>query len=162
VDLVIRAVRLDELREVSLILAEGAERIAEAGHTLWNPEELTPESLRPSVTAGEWFVVLSDQKRVATFRLQWEDPVFWPEMPAGEAAYLHKIAVKKSARGQGVTRAILDWSRSRVREKGGSFLRLDTDAKRTRLCEYYESLGFARHSFRELDWIRVIRFQMKI
>jgi GNAT superfamily N-acetyltransferase len=83
-------------------------------------------------------------------------------MPEGDAAYIHKITLKRSAAGRGLGRQIIDWAREKARKEGMKYLRLDTEARRAKLCELYESAGFTRHSERQVGRHYVARYEMRI
>lgn len=149
-----------ELEQVAKILQEGAARMKALGQTQWEADLLEPAHLRSAIEAQELFVVVHDEHVVGTFKVQTEDPEFWPEMPLGEALYLHKIAVTERCRGQGLTGEIVQWAKRYAVKMQRKYLRLDTDHARPGLCELYGNLGFSFHSYKDLDWIKVKRFEM--
>lgn len=85
----------------------------------------------------------ADGEPVACLYLLHEDPAFWPQARAGEALYVHRLAVTRAASGKGWSRALLDWATGDARRRGRSFVRLDTEL-RPKLLALYQNAGFAR------------------
>ncbi|WP_244861053.1 GNAT family N-acetyltransferase [Meiothermus ruber] len=137
-----RPASVEEAAVASDILSEAARWLMERGQTLWHLEELTPELLRLVARQGELFLAYWQGQAVGTLIYQHTDPLFWPEVPAGTSAFVHKVAVRRAVAGQGVAAAMLAWAQERARAEGLAFLRLDTDFNRPKLRSFYEGLGF--------------------
>ncbi|MDJ1160292.1 bifunctional GNAT family N-acetyltransferase/NUDIX hydrolase [Burkholderia gladioli pv. gladioli] len=89
------------------------------------------------------YLVADDGIPVATFSLDWDDETYWgPQEPI--AGYVHGLCVRKGFNGRGLGSFIIDWCANQVRILNRRFVRLGCDARNTRLCAYYESLGFVR------------------
>jgi GNAT superfamily N-acetyltransferase len=146
----------------SSIMLEAALWLKEQGQTLWFPEELTPEKLMDHIHAGELYLVMMQSRPVGTVIFQLHDKTYWPDMPEGDAAYIHKIILRRSVAGAGLGAQILAWAKEKARSAGMAYLRLDTEAARAKLCALYESAGFTRHSFRQVGRHYVIRYEMKV
>ena len=56
----------------------------------------------------------------------------------------------------------VSWAAEVARMRGASYLRLDCDASRTKLCALYSSLGFRHHSDLEVSTFRVRRFERAV
>jgi GNAT superfamily N-acetyltransferase len=153
---------LNDAGLASSLMTEAAEWLSGKGETLWFPEELTPEKLLSAISAGELYLVMLQGKPVGTVLFQLSDRLFWPDMPEGDAAYVHKIILKRSVAGRGLGRQIIEWARDKARGMGMKYLRLDTEAAREKLCALYESAGFTRHSERQVGRHYVVRFEMKL
>lgn len=137
-----RPASVEEAAVASDILSEAARWLTARGETLWHLNELTPEQLFPVARQGELFLAYRQGQAVGTLIYQHADPLFWPEVPAGISAFVHKVAVRREVAGQGVPAAMLAWAQERARAEGLSFLRLDTDFNRAKLRSFYEGLGF--------------------
>lgn len=142
-DLEIRPASLEEVEVACDILSEAARWLIDRNELLWHLDELTPERFHLVAQQGELFLAYLRSRAVGTFTYQFSDPLFWPEVPAGTSAFLHKVAVRREAAGRGVAAAMVDWATVQARAEGLSFLRLDTDFNRPKLRGFYESLGFA-------------------
>jgi ribosomal protein S18 acetylase RimI-like enzyme len=85
--------------------------------------------------------IQADGRAVGTIRVLWADSAMWPE-EAGDAGYIHGLATRTEARGQGVGAAMLGWAKGHVRAHGKKYIRLDCEASNPVLRQYYEKLGF--------------------
>jgi GNAT superfamily N-acetyltransferase len=146
----------------SSIMNEAATWLTELGNTLWFPEELSPEKLKPSIDAGELYLVKMRGVAVGTVIFQLSDRLYWPDMPEGDAAYMHKLTLRRSAAGKDIGRKVIAWAMDMARQAGMKYLRLDTEAARKRLCAFYESAGFIRHSERQVGRHYVVRYEMRV
>lgn len=158
---VIRALPCDTGTASSLML-DTAAWLRDRGQELWFPGELAPETLDAAVAAGELHLVLLGGMPVGTVIFQLHDRVFWPDMPEGDAAYIHKLTLTRGIAGMGLGRQVISWAENRARQMGLTYLRLDTETARKDLCAYYEAAGFARHSERQVGRHYVARFEMKL
>lgn len=162
-----RTIEIIQAREqdaatASSIMREAALWLEDSGRTLWFPEELSPESLKASIDAGELHLLVVDGQAAGTVIFQLEDRLFWPDMEGGDAAYIHKVVLRRSAAGKGLSGRIIQWAKEKAKAQGLAFLRLDTEAEREKLCSLYESAGFYRHSYRQVGRHYVVRYEMKL
>jgi len=96
-----------------------------------------------SLSRRDVYVVEQDGTPMGTFSLDWDDGGHWgPQDPI--AGYVHGLSVRKGYRGLGFGRFTMDWCANKVSALNRNFLRLDCDLRNTKLCAYYESLGFTR------------------
>jgi GNAT superfamily N-acetyltransferase len=93
-----------------------------------------------------YYIGFSRERAVGVFRLQSRDPSFWPEIPEGTSAYLHKLAVLPDEQRRGFAKELLLSAVALTRDKGFRFLRLDCIAGRPKLRAVYERFGFKHHS----------------
>jgi GNAT superfamily N-acetyltransferase len=147
----------------SAIAREAAQWLIDRGAEMWDQEETAPEVFAPRVQAGEVHLAYVDEEPVGVMVLQWEDPTYWPEVPAGESAFVHRLAVRRRAAGKGVSGALLAHARTLAIRAGRRYLRLDCDGSRLTLCGFYESVGFTRHSLRVLpNGYQMARYGMRV
>lgn len=95
-------------------------------------------------------------------RFQLEDPLFWPDVPQDESAYIHRLGVRRRVAGGVTSKALLEWAVKRTREIGRRYLRLDTDASRQKLRAVYEQFGFRHHSDRTVGPYDVARYEYDV
>jgi GNAT superfamily N-acetyltransferase len=145
-DITIRPATPAEAPTVHAILTEAANRLISINQPLWRLNELAEEKIAADVAAGQVHIACVDDQAAGCIRFQLEDPFFWPDDPPGEAAYVHRLAVRRKHAGGHVSAALLTWAKQRTREIGRRYLRLDTDATRPSLCAVYDRNGFRRHS----------------
>src|SRR5215831_11692562 len=91
----IRRAALDDLESVSGVLHEAAQRLEQRGMALWLDSELSPDRIREEVRAGLFYVAESDATIGGVIMFQLEDAEFWPDAAPGEAAYVHRLAVRR-------------------------------------------------------------------
>lgn len=146
----------------SAIVQEAARWLSETGREMWDAEDCALDTLRAAVAAGELYLVRLNGEPVGTMVLQWEDPVYWPEVTGGDSAFIHRLAVKRSVSGTGVSYALLEHAKRVAQQAGRRYLRLDTDPARPRLCAFYESAGFVRHSITTVGRCVVARYELAL
>jgi GNAT superfamily N-acetyltransferase len=142
----IRQAAPEDADVVAGILTEAAQWLEREGMPLWREAELTPKAIAAEVAAGLFFLAESSGDPAGTVRFQLEDPFIWPDAPRLDAAYVHRLAVRRRYAGTGLSSAILSWAVAHTRELGRRILRLDCEASRPRLRWIYESFGFVHHS----------------
>jgi len=155
----IRPARMGEAPDVLAVLREAAVWLEERGIPMWSEEELDPMTVAADVDAGQYVLAISEAFAVGTLRFTLNDELFWPDAVAEEAAYVHRLAVRRSHAGGVVSSALLDWATARARALGRPFLRLDCDAMRPSLRAFYERQGFVFHSEKTVGPFFVARYQ---
>ncbi len=153
--------RSGEARAVSEVLQEAARWITTWRSQLWDPELLGEAFAAPFVERGQVIVARAGEAIAGVVILEPEDPLFWPDYPAGEAGYLHKLAVRRAYAGRGLPAALIDHAAGMARLQRRTVLRLDCHPD---LARVYAQLGFrpvdeidVRHP--EAGRIRVARME---
>ena len=103
----------------------------------------------------------ADGRAVGTLRILWADPAMWPE-DAGNAGYIHGLALHTEARGHEVGAAMLEWAKGHLRAHERIFMRLDCEASNPILRKYYERLGFAFRGEAAHDGYVGARYEMAV
>jgi ribosomal protein S18 acetylase RimI-like enzyme len=67
--------------------------------------------------------------------------MYWGERPA-DAAYVHKLAVRRACAGRRIGSAIVEWADRTAAAARREFLRLDCLGDNAGIRGYYEQLGF--------------------
>jgi GNAT superfamily N-acetyltransferase len=155
----VRQANPEDAGEVASILQEAARWLMESGTPMWKTHELDAGVIAADVGAGLCFLAEVGGERAGTLKFQLEDELFWPEMPAGQACYLHRLAVRRKFAGLGVSSALLGFAVERARSLGRPFLRLDCESHRPRLRSLYERFGFRHHSDRQVGPYHVARYE---
>lgn len=158
----IRQAGAGDVGVVSVTLVEAATWLGGRGTPMWRADELSPERIAADVADGQFFIAEVGGRTAGTVKFQLEDALFWPDVPRGEAAYVHRLAVKRAFAGQGVSTALLQWAAERARALGRRFLRLDCEASRPKLRALYERFGFRHHSDRQVGPYFVARYQLEL
>jgi GNAT superfamily N-acetyltransferase len=144
---------------VSEILTEAAAWLDDTGRHMWRNDELDARRIADDVAAGFFVIAWSGTEATGVVKFQLEDLQFWPDKPAGEAAYIHRLAVRRRFAGGGVSTALMTWAVEETRRRGRRALRLDCEADRVHLRSIYERFGFRHHSDREVPPYVVSRYE---
>jgi len=156
----IRQARPEEARVVEDILVEASRWVDSLGVVMWDEGELDAARIAAEAAAGQFVIAEVDGDAAGVIRFQLEDLLFWPDLPSPqESAFVHRLAVRRKFKGQGVSDALLAWSVDRARSLGKRHLRLDCDESRPKLRALYERLGFRLHSFRQVGPYYVARYE---
>jgi GNAT superfamily N-acetyltransferase len=125
---------------VAALLDEATVWAGERGYEQW-PLPFPHEEIAAAIERGEVYVAELDGDVVATVTLLWDDPMYWGERPA-DAAYVHKLAVRRACAGRRIGSAIVEWADATAAAAGRDFLRLDCLGDNPEIRMYYEQLGF--------------------
>ena len=133
---------------VADLLDEATRWVGGLGFEHW-PLPFPRAELGAAIARGEVYVADVDGVAVATVTLLWDDPMYWGERPP-DAAYVHKLAVRRDRAGRGIGAAIVEWADGEARTAGRRFLRLDCLRDDAGIRRYYERLGFEHRGDLEL------------
>lgn len=126
------------------VLAEAARHMAAKApedRMLWDPDRLGADFVAPLIAQGALVAAHVGPDLAGLCSLTRHDPDFWPEDSPGEAAYLHKLAVRRAFAGGRVTSAIFAFCAATARAWGCRALKLDCDPTLRRL---YLRAGFVQ------------------
>jgi GNAT superfamily N-acetyltransferase len=129
----------DDVAEIVAILTEAAAWMAARHCPAWSASTLTPDFVAPIVVQRGFLAARSGGMIAGVCTLSRTDPIFWPDDPPGEAAYLHKLAVRRAFSGRAVTPALVEACQRVAESWGCNALRLDCHPM---LRGVYEALGF--------------------
>ncbi len=124
------------------ILREVGQWLADNQLTMWALDTLTPDNLFDEYTQGNCYVLYADDTPAATFILQWTDPLYYPDVPAATAGFIHKVAIRRAFAGQDLFVPILNFCQQRCLARNVYEIQLETDATRPALLRFYERHGF--------------------
>ena len=159
-NLTMRQATAEDAKVVTEILHEAARWLHEAGRPMWRTGELLEDRIAGEI--DHFFVAVMEQQIIGTLKFDLEDPVFWPDHPEPKAAYLHRLAIRRSHTGRGISRQMLAWAVSHAPTVGKSIVRLDCETSRPRLKALYEGFGFVHHSDQQIGPYLVARYEYKI
>ncbi|MFD2935861.1 GNAT family N-acetyltransferase [Spirosoma flavum] len=130
------------------ILHEVGQWLVDNDRELWKVDSLTLENLLNEFTTNNLYVMYANRgdgtapEPAAVFILQWEDPLYWPDVPANTSGFIHKLAIRRPFNGQNLFASIVDFCRNKCLKRGINLLQLETDATKPKLMQFYE-----RHNF---------------
>jgi GNAT superfamily N-acetyltransferase len=157
----IRQAAPGDVAVVDAMIREAAAWVHALGVVMWEDGELDSGRIRAEVECGMFFLAVIDGEPAGAIRFQLEDTLFWPDRPSGEAAFVHRLVVRRAFKGRGVARALLEWAVGHAGANGRGLLRLDCDANRPKLRALYESCGFRLHSYRQVGPYYVSRYEIE-
>ena len=158
----VRQATAADVAEIEAQLVEAAAWVDALGVVMWEEGELERERIAREVAAGQFFIADAGGEPAGAVRFQLADQLFWPDQPVGDAAFVHRLVVRRRFKGAGVSTALLQWAVERTRGLDRTYLRLDCDADRYRLRAMYERFGFALHSYRQVGAYYVARYQYRV
>jgi hypothetical protein len=159
-NLTVRPATQDDARIISSIMVEAADWQKRNGHPAWHFDSISMEAVVREINL--FFLAEIDAEASGSFKFQTEDKLFWPDHPGDEAAYLHKIAVRRKFAGGKISHSILVRAAEHARTLRKIYLRLDCDAASPSLRGVYENFGFVYHSDKSMGSFVVARYQYEI
>ena len=96
------------------ILTGAAQWLEQTGKPQWRENELSPAAIAADVAAGLFYLAEvylaevylaevhlaeSSGDAAGTVKFQLEDSLFWPDLPSPDAAYIHRLAVRRRYAG---------------------------------------------------------------
>lgn len=128
---------------IAEVLSDASEYKLSLGDIVWGKDGWSEQEVKDYMSESIFYLVKQDGQIIGTVSLQWDDERNWGAQPP-VAGYLHRLAIKDGYRGQNIGKKVIDWAESQVAERGRHYLRLDCEEKNTKLCSYYEDLGFQK------------------
>lgn len=135
--------RNDQPETFLSLLREVGQWLVDTRQTMWEPDSLTVANLIDGYTRDNCYVMYADETPAAAFILQWEDPLYYADVPVGTAGFIHKLAIRRAFSGQNLFASILEFCRQCCLERNVREIQLETDATRPSLLRFYERYGFA-------------------
>jgi len=138
----IRPATPDDAQDVLNVWMNAAEWLQSKGIDQWNPEQFSLDFVMACIRDSEVFLAEAGHAIVGTYLLTWSDPSIWRELDNAESGYIHKLAVRRDFKGQGIGRLLLEHAENRIMEQGKRCIRLDCMADNERLNRYYLDAGY--------------------
>ena len=149
-ELSLRQGNAKDFETVAEISSEAAPWPEACGMGTWRDDELSPARTANEVELGLYFLAECGRESAGTIRFQLENELFWPDITQHDSGFIHRLAVRRGFAGGEVSSTLLLWAIGRTLELGRRYLRLDCEASRSRLREFYERMGFSFHSSRQV------------
>ncbi|WP_341282673.1 GNAT family N-acetyltransferase [Paenibacillus sp. FSL H8-0537] len=132
----------DDLEAMLRLYKEAARWIYEAkGLRQWSEDSFTLAYLEGFIREKEVFVAYLQGELAGCFSVEWGDEPIWGEQFHTDAGYVHRLAVARSIKGQGIGGQLLAWSEAYIRGRGKAWMRLDCMAENPSLNAFYVSQG---------------------
>ena len=120
-DIQFRQAESGDVDVVSAVLTDAAAWLEARGMGMWRASELTPAEILEDVSEGLFFLAEHAGQPVGTMKFQLSDVLFWPDVPQDEAAFIHRVAVRREFAGGTVSSALLSFASQRTRSLGRRF-----------------------------------------
>lgn len=158
----VRQATVGDIQSVSAILHEAALWLEQQNMAIWREAEVSSEAICQDVETGLFYIAFCQGSAAGVVKFQTEDLLYWPDVPQGDSAFIHRFAVQRNFAGGSVSTAMMKWAVEQSRKLGKRYLRLDCAADRTRLRLIYERFGFRYHSDRQVGPYHVARYQYEV
>jgi GNAT superfamily N-acetyltransferase len=109
---------------------------------LWNKENIKWENLAKTYIIEDFYLAIFADKPVGCMVITDFDLAYWPEIKKGTSLYIHKLAVKREARGKGISKELIDYAKQRACSQNINTIRLDCNANRDKLRMVYQKQDF--------------------
>jgi GNAT superfamily N-acetyltransferase len=153
-DLAVIRATIDRARSVLELRDDLARWMLEHDVEQWRPGELPMEWIQTCVSYGWVYVVLHDERVIASVTIVWNDPLMWGDRP-DPAGYIHMLMVERAFAGHGIGRALLAWAEDFIVASGRRLARLDCVRSNRLLRRYYQRAGYALVGYKalpEVEW----------
>lgn len=135
--------KTNEVDQAISVMQEVAAWGRQKGFRVWLPEWLTKEELMTEDAKEENFCIANLEEDCAcAFILQWADRVYWPEAKEYEAAYIHKLCVRRKYAHMNMVQKVVECVKNECRKKGVKYIRLDTKLDEKVVRQIYLNAGF--------------------
>ncbi len=136
-------IQFNQMPTAISVMKEVAAWGREKGYRVWPDEWLTSKELiTPDAQPENFCIGTIEDETVCAFILQWTDSDYWPDEPVHEAAYLHKLCVRRKFAGMGITKLIFAAIKEECLKRGLRFIRLDTALDEEKVKRIYLDAGF--------------------
>lgn len=150
------------IEDFSIVLQDVVRWMNSTGRSLWPSEQVSADGLLNSYKPEEIHAGYINNSPVAGMVVQQEDTFFWPHIPGSESLFIHKLAVLRKFKDQGISSLMIEWITAQAIDQGKKYLRLDCDAGRPKLCKFYEDLGFVNVKRNMVGIYDICLFEMKL
>ncbi len=141
-NLAVRQATAADLPNIKSILDGAVTHKLLRGDSSWGFVQYEGDPLEISIANGSAYLAISEDNVVGTFVLVGEDKTWGSQPP--NAAYLQRLAVDYHFHRQNMGAQIIDLAAAEGKKFGRTLLRLTCASGNTKLCAYYEKLGFIR------------------
>ncbi|WP_106792737.1 N-acetyltransferase [Aquimarina sp. Aq78] len=146
-----------EIKDKNIVLdlfKKTAEKINKMNIDHWqywkNPPIEKVKWVEKGILNNEFFFIDNqNEENLGMVRILNEDLLYWGEQNK-KAKYIHSLVVKEKYNGKGIGTKIINQIGGIAKKDNCNYLRLDADSKNSKLCSYYEKIGFKKVGTKEL------------
>lgn len=140
--IMIRQASSEDIPIIEGILLDAVNWLDNIGNSLWTKKQVSWQGLSRYYSPENFYIAYLDGEAVACMALVDYDPMFWPDVQKGESLFIHKLAVKRTGAGKGVSKALIHFAKKECKDINIKYLRLDCDLLRDKVRKIYENEGF--------------------
>ena len=129
-----------DLNIVYYLFEQAIEYQKKKNYTVWKGYDRA--ALQKDVALKLQYKLISNEEILSIFSVCYADDIIWREKEQGNAIYLHRAVVNPKFRGNKMFAKIFDWAIQFGKNKGLSYIRMDTWADNPKIIDYYKSFGF--------------------
>ena len=100
------------------------------------------EMITREIDQGHQWKLMVEDEIACIWATTFSDPLIWGDKPE-PSLYIHRLTTAAAHRGKGHSHKAIQWARVHAKEKGKTYVRLDTVGHNEGLIKHYVSLGFA-------------------
>lgn len=108
----------------------------------WNESNVKWSMLSKSYRIDNFYIAYHNGLPVACMALTDYDPAYWPDIPKGESLFLHKLAVRRSFAGKGLSKELIHYAINLAKHYHINAIRLNCNQHRSKLRAVYENNRF--------------------
>ncbi|HLS31883.1 MAG TPA: GNAT family N-acetyltransferase [Flavobacteriaceae bacterium] len=154
-EIIFKQVENEDKQEVLQLFKDSAEKISKLNIDHWqywkNPPLEKIKWVEEGIANHEFFFIHTlNGEHIGMVRIMEADELYWGKQK-DKALYIHSLVVKEKHNGKGLGAVIIQKIANKAKEADCSYVRLDAEAKNTKLCSYYEGLGFEKVGSKELS-----------
>lgn len=138
----IRPASADEAATVLSILVEAAQWLMSRGIRQWAIDDFSLMEVARWQRDGLVLLAWQDAAATGTISIAWQDEELWQTVPPARAGYIHKLAVRRTSAGQGISVGLLSAAEDLIRAQGNTVARLDCWAGNVALRRFYTTAGY--------------------
>ncbi len=159
-------IKPEDMDKVLNLFKEAAEKISKMGIDHWqywkNPPVEKVKWVKDGILNNEFFFVRNGRHQmIGMVRILEDDFLYWGPT-ADKSRYIHSLVVVPKYTGKGIGKKILQSIEEEARKEGYQYLRLDSDSKNPKLCQYYEKQGFEKAGTKVLPLSSYNLYQKKL
>ena len=110
------------------------------GYPVW--KDYDKNAIVRDIENKNQYKIIINSAIAIVFSVAYSDKIIWRALDKGNSIYLHRIVTNAEFKGQKLVGSIVNWAIQHIKEKGLSFIRMDTWAANQTIIKYYEGFGF--------------------
>jgi len=138
----IRQASSEDIPVIEGILLDAVNWLDSIGNSLWTKKQVSWQGLSRYYSPENFYIAYLDGEAVGYMALVDYDPMLWSDIKKGESLFIHKLAVKRTGAGKGVSKVLIHFAKKKCKDRNIKYLRLDCDLLRDKVRKIYENEGF--------------------